>query len=87
MNRNGAFGLTIKKRFIAGAVCPDCGAQDRLVVEEMPDGKRRRCVSCGFTDVSASEPEVALPTRFARRGVDSEQARPVRLLGEGDSDS
>ena len=79
--------MTIRKRFIAGAVCPECGVQDRLVVEEMPDVKRRRCVSCGFSDTNASEPEVALPTRFARRGVDGEQARPVRLLGDGDADS
>ncbi len=79
--------MTIKKRFIAGAVCPDCGAQDRLVVEETPELKQRRCVSCGFTDANASEPEVALPTRFARRGVDAEQARPVRLLDDGSSDS
>ena len=58
----GAISVTIRKRFIAGAVCPSCGAQDRLVVEETPDHKRRRCVNCGFTDTNASEPEVALPT-------------------------
>lgn len=79
--------MTIRRRFIAGAVCPDCGAEDRLVVEEAAEGKRRRCVSCGFTDTNASEPEVALPTRFARRGDEEEQAQPLRLLDEGPADS
>ncbi|XOV83842.1 MAG: YheV family putative metal-binding protein [bacterium] len=54
-----------KKRFIAGAVCPECQAVDRIVVETampVPAGKaadridpeqalsRRRCVACGFAD-------------------------------------
>lgn len=44
----------IKKRFIAGAVCPECQELDRIVVETaLFDGQehsRRRCVSCGFAD-------------------------------------
>jgi uncharacterized metal-binding protein (TIGR02443 family) len=79
--------MTTKKRFIAGAICPECGAEDRLVVEETLEQKRRRCVSCGFSDANASEPEVSLPTRFARRGTDTERARPVRLLDDGSADS
>ncbi len=39
-----------KKRFIAGAVCPRCGAIDKLVMYK-EDGKEfRECVSCGFHD-------------------------------------
>lgn len=46
----------VKKRFIAGAVCPRCGAMDRLVTykEEGEAGAAakefRECVSCGFKD-------------------------------------
>lgn len=45
-----------KKRFIAGAVCAQCQALDRVVVEFVaatrtdPELSRRRCVSCGFSD-------------------------------------
>jgi Zn ribbon nucleic-acid-binding protein len=53
----------IKKRFIAGAVCPACQAVDRIVVETglqaaadsehvdpQQEVSRRRCVACGFAD-------------------------------------
>ena len=45
-----------KKRFIAGAVCPECNEVDRIVVEvaqhseSLVEMSRRRCVSCGFAD-------------------------------------
>ncbi len=45
-----------KKRFIAGAVCPQCDEVDRIVVEvaqhsiTLTEMSRRRCVSCGFAD-------------------------------------
>lgn len=39
------------RRFIAGAVCPQCREIDRLVVErDEQDGERRTCVACGFSD-------------------------------------
>jgi uncharacterized metal-binding protein (TIGR02443 family) len=37
-----------RRRFIAGAICPKCGALDRIVLED--DDRRRRCIACGFTD-------------------------------------
>ena len=45
----------MKKRFIAGAVCPKCSEMDRMVLETSdPDDEkevqRRRCVSCGFSE-------------------------------------
>ena len=45
----------MKKRFIAGAVCPKCSEMDRMVLEtsDADDEKelqRRRCVSCGFSE-------------------------------------
>ena len=40
----------VKRRFIAGAVCPRCGEMDKLVMYK-EDGKEfRECVSCGFKD-------------------------------------
>ena len=45
----------MKKRFIAGAVCPKCKEMDRMMLEISEDGdeeevQRRRCVSCGFSE-------------------------------------
>ncbi len=50
-----------KRRFIAGAVCPECRAVDRLVVYGEPGAQQRECIECGFTDsvdrvVASSEP-------------------------------
>ena len=51
----------MKKRFIAGAVCPKCSEMDRMVLEtsdadDEEEVQRRRCVSCGFSeDYSPSE--------------------------------
>ncbi len=47
---------TAGRRFIAGAVCPRCGAMDRIVVDTGTD--RRECVACGFGE---DRPEAAPP--------------------------
>ena len=40
------------KRFIAGAVCPECRALDRIVLEVRVSGQGdqewQRCVACGY---------------------------------------
>jgi len=38
------------KRFIAGAVCPRCSAQDRIVTFKQDGRSFRECVACGFQD-------------------------------------
>lgn len=42
----------MKKRFIAGVVCPKCGTQDSIMAAEDTENKvmLRECVECGFTD-------------------------------------
>jgi hypothetical protein len=68
------------RRFIAGAVCPDCRAVDRIVVEQVDGERRRRCVSCGHTDAqlesSIREPSTRLDTRARPRAP----ATAVRIL-------
>jgi uncharacterized protein len=40
----------MKKRFIAGAVCPRCAEMDKIVMYEQ-DGKNfRECVNCDYED-------------------------------------
>ena len=67
-------------RFVAGAVCPSCGAMDRMVVGGAAD--ERRCVACGFVearpDAGVSVPATRV-TRAASRRVET-QAEAVRLL-------
>ena len=40
----------MKKRFIAGALCPKCGARDTIVTYQQDQKNVRECVECGFID-------------------------------------
>ena len=40
----------MKKRFIAGAVCPRCSLMDKLVMYKEGEKEFRECVSCGYKD-------------------------------------
>ena len=56
----------IRRRFIAGAVCPRCSAMDKIVVNL--DTDTRECLACGF---NAARPDDKaqlneLPTRVSR---------------------
>ena len=44
-----------RARFIAGARCRVCGEVDRIVVEELPDGRVQRCVACGHHETLAQD--------------------------------
>ncbi len=70
-----------RRRFIAGAVCPRCGAMDRIVVDL--DTDQRECVACDFREARPQDgPERELPTRVTRaaaRRVDT-PAEAVTLV-------
>ena len=42
-----------KRRFIAGAICPECGAEDRIALLAAPEGglPALECVACGLHKV------------------------------------
>ena len=40
----------VTKRFIAGAVCPQCQELDRIVVFQENNDEFRECVSCGYKE-------------------------------------
>ena len=70
----------IKKRFIAGAKCPACGAADRVVLITSPDDEWIECVECAHTErrpttVISKDPDHT-PTTPDRVGV--VQFRPLR---------
>ncbi|MFV8818931.1 YheV family putative metal-binding protein [Haliea sp. E17] len=56
---------TQRRRFIAGAVCPRCGAMDRIVVDM--DTERRECVACDFSEERPTDaPAREIATRVTR---------------------
>ena len=73
------------KRFIAGAVCQQCGIQDRVRAweDEGEELMRRECVSCGHEDVIALEvteqPELVTRVNYTD-SVFAEDVKPVRIL-------
>jgi uncharacterized metal-binding protein (TIGR02443 family) len=74
-----------RRRFIAGAVCPRCGAMDKIVVDM--ETQTRECVSCDFSEAKPSDPknQSELPTRVSRaaaRRVDT-PAEAVTLVDPG----
>ena len=78
------------KRFIAGAVCQQCGAQDKVRAWEDESEKvmRRECVSCGHQDVIALQPpgQTELVTRVNYTDpVFDEDIQPVRILAAAGS--
>ncbi|QIB65667.1 YheV family putative zinc ribbon protein [Kineobactrum salinum] len=78
----------VRRRFIAGAVCPRCSAMDTIVVDR--DSELRECVACGFqearpganTPVTTSEPATRVSRAVARRA--DTPASVVRILDPGD---
>lgn len=82
---------TVTRRFIAGAVCPRCGAMDTIVVDSSTDC--RECVECGFSDQrpdDAVTTRVEPPTRVTRPAARRAEtpSEPVRLVepGKGSGD-
>ena len=78
----------LKRRFIAGAVCPQCRALDRLVLESLADGtqQRRRCVACGFSESmdAGNAAAGAVPrARFERSRAAPVEHQPVKILDPG----
>ncbi|MBU2708637.1 YheV family putative metal-binding protein [Zooshikella marina] len=67
----------IKKRFIAGAVCPRCAEMDRIVVFEQEGQQRRECVACGYSDILIIKPDqVEIPTRVTPEDKKKEDVPP-----------
>ncbi len=69
------------RRFIAGAVCPRCGALDRIVVDMQTE--RRECIACDFSEERPRDnPGQELATRVTRAAARRTEtpAQAVRLL-------
>ncbi len=69
----------IKKRFVAGAVCPRCGLMDKIVLYRVEDREYRECVSCGFKDEMRFKPKMReLETRVNK--TEEEKAGETQVV-------
>jgi len=50
---NGPAPKTTPRRFIAGAKCPACGLEDKIVLYTVGEQKFYECVKCGHKEVEA----------------------------------
>jgi len=74
------------RRFIAGAVCPQCRETDKLMMYREGSRSFRECVRCGFKEqmlLGAASQEPG--TRVSRNAEQEEDVRPVRILDPGTS--
>ncbi|MFT7243207.1 MAG: putative metal-binding protein (TIGR02443 family) [Candidatus Azotimanducaceae bacterium] len=65
-----------RKRFIAGAVCPGCGAEDKVFVMTEEEGVFRGCNQCDFRDKLEDLPVGTDGTD----GIDGTEVQVVKLL-------
>lgn len=80
----GILRAAMKRRFIAGAVCPKCGTQDSIMASEDEDAKvmLRECVECGFTDqlsTIVNQPK-EMQTRVTPESAAPVEAQVVKIL-------
>jgi len=67
------------RRFIAGAVCPKCGALDKLVVYTENNEQFRACVACDFEDkMNLQSTPKELETRVNR--TEAEKKSEVQVI-------
>lgn len=71
----------LKKRFIAGAVCPRCSEMDRIVNYQENGKNYRECVSCGFKDeIRLQSTPSELLTRVSTAQKKEVHEEPVKLI-------
>ena len=68
-----------RRRFIAGAVCPNCGRQDKIVVDL--DADERQCIACGFREARPAARNTTSPAELQTR-VNRAQSRRVETPAE-----
>ncbi|WP_444929180.1 YheV family putative zinc ribbon protein [Microbulbifer sp. SSSA002] len=74
-------GKIIKKRFIAGAVCPRCSEMDKII-NYHKDGKNyRECVACGFKDeIRLQSAPIEVSTRVSQDVEKKVHEEPVKFI-------
>ncbi len=68
------------RRFIAGAVCPQCKRVDRTVLEQRGDELVRSCIDCGFEERMSTGAPVPGGRFDAPKKRDDGASKPVRFV-------
>ncbi len=66
----------LKKRFIAGAKCPKCQAQDRIVMMTTDSDEWIECIECDYSERRPTEVEAETPALPDEIGVVQFKPRP-----------
>lgn len=76
--------MSLKKRFIAGVVCPRCAEMDRIRAWEQNGVRYRECVNCDFFEQLPIESDTPkeLETRVNRpqEASPSEEISTVKII-------
>jgi uncharacterized metal-binding protein (TIGR02443 family) len=59
----------MKRRFIAGATCPVCQAQDRIVMISSQEDEWIECIECNYSDRRPTEVTPQEPSQADAIGV------------------
>ena len=59
----------MKRQFIAGAKCPQCGALDRVVKIVTADDEWMECIDCAYSEKRPTHVEPSEPTKPDEVGV------------------
>lgn len=76
------------RRFIAGAICPQCKAIDKIVLHRNGEQQQRECVACGFKDdlqELGAAPD--LTTRVTPKSHAADSAQSITLIDLHKDDS
>lgn len=83
----------MRKKFIAGAICPSCKEQDKIVVfYNKKNNMVKECVRCGFSDeldeAKLEEGLPSVPTRVSgeNRRQDAVTEK-IKIVGTGENRS
>ncbi|WP_278959528.1 YheV family putative zinc ribbon protein [Aquipseudomonas alcaligenes] len=68
------------KRFIAGAVCPACSAQDTIKMWDEDGTPHRECVACGYADTLNAQGQ-SVPKEIGTR-VNRAEPKPAASKGQ-----
>ncbi|MFC3152657.1 YheV family putative zinc ribbon protein [Litoribrevibacter euphylliae] len=79
----------MKKRFIAGAVCPRCSEMDKIVMYTDDNGvQTKECVACGFSEnMKDLEQQQELATRVTpeQEAVRDEEVQVLQFHSNSES--
>jgi uncharacterized metal-binding protein (TIGR02443 family) len=84
MTSNDFAPKTVKKRFIAGAICPRCKELDKLMMYKLDGQEVRECVACDFKDelqFKQSVRELDTRVNLTEQKI-AEETQVIRLIKE-----